>query len=263
MGELPEPDLSGKIDPLFDFLNVPDEEHRILLAGFIVGCFNSEGTMPVLGLIGPKGTIKTGATRLLKRLIDPSTPLTRSLPRKDRDLWIAVKRNRLLTFDNVSKIPDWMSDELCRVASGGGFGTRQLYTDDGEVAIEGSRPMIINGIKDFMSKTDLVDRSIVLDVGSLPATGRRRERTINAAFEKCLPGILGSVLRGVQMALKSEGTDDPEGLPRLADFAAFAMSAMPAFGWTPEQFLTALANNQRTAELLGKFRTVELLKLTG
>jgi hypothetical protein len=36
-------------------------------------------------------------------------------------------------FDNLSAIPAWLSDSLCRLASGGSFAVRQLYTDDDEV----------------------------------------------------------------------------------------------------------------------------------
>jgi hypothetical protein len=42
----------------------------------------------------------------------------------------------LLAFDNVSGLPILLSDALCRLASGGSFAVRRLYTDDEEVLFE-------------------------------------------------------------------------------------------------------------------------------
>jgi len=51
------------------------------------------------------------------------------MPREDRDLFIAAVNGWVLAFDNVSALPDWISDTLCRLSTGGGFATRQLYSD--------------------------------------------------------------------------------------------------------------------------------------
>ena len=48
----------------------------------------------------------------------------RALPRDDRDLFIAASNGHVLAFDNVSGLPAWISDTLCRLATGGGFAVR-------------------------------------------------------------------------------------------------------------------------------------------
>jgi putative DNA primase/helicase len=35
----------------------------------------------------------------------------------------------LLSFDNISAIPVWLSDCLCRLSTGGAYATRGLYTN--------------------------------------------------------------------------------------------------------------------------------------
>ena len=60
-----------------------------------------------------------------KALIDPNAAPVRSL----------AANGYLLAFDNVSGLPIWLSDALCRLASGGSFAVRQLYTDDAEVLV--------------------------------------------------------------------------------------------------------------------------------
>jgi hypothetical protein len=54
-------------------------------------------------------------------------------------------------------LPHWLSDALCRLATGGSFAVRQLYTDDEEVLFEASRPILLNGIEDVICRPDLGD----------------------------------------------------------------------------------------------------------
>jgi hypothetical protein len=75
---------------------------------------------------------------------------------------IAANNGYLLAFDNLSGLPIWLSDALCRLASGGGFAVRQLYTDDEEVLFEAARPTFLNGIEEVISRPDLGDRAIFL-----------------------------------------------------------------------------------------------------
>jgi hypothetical protein len=54
----------------------------------------------------------------------------------------------VLAFDNLSALAPWLSDALCRLASGGSFAVRQLYTDQDEVLFDAARPSLLNGIED-------------------------------------------------------------------------------------------------------------------
>ena len=53
----------------------------------------------------------------------------------------AASNGHVLAFDNVSGLPAWISDTLCRLAAGGGFAVRQLYTDQDEVLFDAARPV--------------------------------------------------------------------------------------------------------------------------
>ena len=59
-------------------------------------------------------------------------------------------------FDNVSKISESFSDALCRLSTGGGYGTRELYTNDEEFLFGAQRPVIINGIDDSIHRSGSV-----------------------------------------------------------------------------------------------------------
>ena len=110
---------------------------------------------------------------ILRALLDPNTAPLRALPREDRDLFIAANNGHVLVFDNVSGLPAWISDTLCRLATGGGFAVRQLYSDQDEVLFDAARPVILNGIEDIVTRPDLADRAIFLTLAAIPEDRRR------------------------------------------------------------------------------------------
>jgi hypothetical protein len=54
---------------------------------------------------------------------------------------------------NLSGLPAWLSDALCRLASGGSFVVRKLYTNDEEVLFKAARPTLLNGIEDIVGRS--------------------------------------------------------------------------------------------------------------
>src|SRR5262245_64966627 len=112
--------------------------------------------------MGEQGSAKSTFATILRSLVDPNTAPLRSFPREDRDLFIAASNGWIVGYDNVSRVPPWLSDALCRLATGGGFSTRKLYTDDEEQLFNAQRPTILNGIEDFIDRPDLDSGTIVL-----------------------------------------------------------------------------------------------------
>jgi len=84
------------------------------------------------------------------------------------------------------------SDALCRLATGGSFAVRRLYTDDEEVLFEASRPILLNGIEDGISRPDLGDRAIFLTLAPIAEMERRPEADLWREFETARPRILGA-----------------------------------------------------------------------
>ena len=97
--------------------------------------------------------------------------------------FIVANNGHVLAFDNLSALPPWLSDTLCRLASGGSFAVRQLYTDQDEVLFEAARPIILNGIEDVVSRPDLADRALFLTLPSLSEAQRRPEKELWQEFE--------------------------------------------------------------------------------
>src|SRR5262245_64837822 len=124
---------------------------------------------------GEHGSAKTTFCKILRALIDPNTASMRALPREDRDAFIAANNGHVLAFDNVSGLPAWISDTLCRLATGGGFAVRQLYSDQDEVLFDAARPVMLNGIEDIVTRPDLADRAVFLSLEPIPEERRRPE----------------------------------------------------------------------------------------
>jgi hypothetical protein len=132
------------------------------------GALRAGGPYPIFAVAGEQGSAKTVLSKLLRALIDPSVAPIRTLPRDERELFIAASNSHVLAFDSLSGLPPWMSDTLCRLTSGGAFSTRRLFTDQDEILIAAARPVILNGIEDFVTRPDLADRAILLTLHRLP-----------------------------------------------------------------------------------------------
>src|SRR5262249_27554593 len=158
---------------------------------------------------------KTVLSKMLRALVDPNVAPVRTLPREERDLFIAANNGHVLAFDNLSALPPWLSDALCRLASGGSFAVRQLYTDQDEVLFDAARPIILNGIEDVVSRPDLADRALFLTLPWLSEARRRPEQKLWQEFELLRPRLMGALLDAL-----SQGCALPQvrlaRLPRMA-----------------------------------------------
>ena len=204
------------------------------------------GPYPVLVLSGEQGSAKSTFSAILRALLDPNTAPLRALPREDRDLFIAASNGHVLAFDNVSGLPPWISDTLCRLATGGGFAVRQLYTDQDEVLFDAARPVILNGIEDIVTRPDLADRAVFLTLEPIPEERRRPEAELWAAFDAERPRILGALLDAVVWGLKRLPDTHLPKLPRMADFALWATACETAL-WPDGTFWSAYCGNRDEA----------------
>jgi hypothetical protein len=236
MQALPLPKKGGDVNLLWNFVNVP-EQARLLVLAFMLECFRVDTPYPILELMGEQGSGKSGTQKMLRRLIDPNSCDLRSSPKTPEDIFIAAGVNHLLSYENVSHLSSEMQDKFCTVATGGGFATRRLYTNNEESVIDVQRPTIINGIVPNAAQQDLVDRCISIE---LPVLTERRESTSLAfEFEKARGEIFGGLMDTFAMALKLLPTIDlpAKDAPRLIEFAKLGMAIAKATGHQPQDFL--------------------------
>lgn len=242
----PLPVREGKLAELFDFINVQEESRALLLAwlGFSL-C--PDGPFPLLAVHGEQGSGKTTACRMLSQLIDPHTAALRSMPRDDRTLMISTRHLWLLGFDNLSALPPWLSDLLCCIATGSAYTARALYTDDSEVVFQARRPILLNGIEEVATRSDLLDRCIVLSLQPIPEERRRSEVELWEGFQGARPRLLGALLDVLVCALRERPAVRLPRAPRMVDFATWATAAESALGLRPGGFLDGYFANIRAS----------------
>ncbi len=246
MLEMPEPKAGGGIDLLRTFLNVEAESDFQLAAGWMVACYRAKGPYPICVIKGTQGSGKSNMLRLLSRLIDPIQAPERNLPKEERELFVSAQGSHLLTFDNLSAVPAGMADALCRVATGGGFSTRSLHTNDDEHIMQARKPILLNGIPDLTRRADLADRSIVITARRLTSDRRRPEEEFWRDFADNEPLILGAMFDAIAYALRVY-PDIPAPAVRMSDAARFMAAAGEAFGWDRGTFGKLLTANRLQA----------------
>jgi hypothetical protein len=241
---LPVPERGGKLAELRSFVNVRNDCEWLLLLGWLFAAMRPRGPYPCLALSGEQGTAKSTLGRNLQKLIDPSVADLRSEPKEARDLMIAASASWLVAYDNLSHLPQWLSDCLCRLATGGGFGTRQLYTDDEEMLFNAMRPALLTSITDVVTAGDLLDRSVALQLETISDENRKTDEALALAFEGARPRILGALLDGLSAGLGLLPSVRLTKLPRMADFALWAEACLRGAGHKPGEFLEAYRRNR-------------------
>ena len=175
-------------------LNISSPNDVVMVVAWPLAALRSRGPYPLLAISGEQGSAKTMLSKMLKALIDPNAAPVRSLAREERELMIAANNSHLLAFDNIPSLPAWLSDALCRLATGGSLAVRRLYTDADEMLFQAARPIVLNGIEDAVIRPDLADRAIFLTLPPVGEGHRRSETELWREFELTRPRILGLFL---------------------------------------------------------------------
>ncbi|MCX4682632.1 ATP-binding protein [Streptomyces sp. NBC_01433] len=218
---LPIPKGGGSLKELRGLLNVTDQSWPLLVSWLVAGLVPGI-PHPLLFLSGEQGTAKSTATKMLVQLLDPSAAPARSTP-KDPDDWsTAAVGSWVVGLDNLSRIPEWLSDAMCRAATGDANVKRTLYSDSDVTVQEFRRVLIVNGIDVGTLRGDLADRMIPVHLHRI--TQRRTETALWEAYDEAQPRIVGALLDLLVRTLQElpavrEKADNGEiPLPRMADY---------------------------------------------
>src|SRR5271154_2400658 len=240
---LPAPEHGGSLDELRRFLNV-DNQGWTLIKAFLVAALRPSVPCPILVAKGEQGAGKTTACRIISALIDPRTGALRGVPREVRDLIAAARNSWLVCFDNLSHLPEELADAACRLATGGGFGGRGLYSDHDEAIFDATRPIVFNAIPDLgAARPDFLDRAVIVEFLDMKPELRRDEAQFWRDFEEARPRILGALLDAAAAGLRNLPNVMLDRPPRMADFAIWINACEERLGMKPGEALTAYQSN--------------------
>lgn len=246
MRALPLPTTGlGNLDQLFDLLRFDDRDLRLLVTAWLVNCITATTSYPILALTGEQGSGKTTFCRALQRLVDPHDMEGRSPPRGEEDIAVAAQHAHLLCYENMSGISQQLSDSLCRVATGAGFAARKLFTDADERQLRFCKPIILNGIDDLATRSDLADRVISVQLEPIPKDRRLTEADLWATYTELQPQLLATILDIVVKVLATPNVDVP--LERMAEYSRLGAKVAIALGLPPTAFSDAYRVNRDVA----------------
>jgi hypothetical protein len=167
----------------------------------------------------------------------------RTPPRNPHDLYIDAVSSWTISLDNISRLPRWLSDTLCMLATGGGFSTRTLFTDREQELFEAMRPSILNGITDVVTADDLTQRSLLVRLPVIPKGSYKTEREIQRTLKAIRPTVFAALLDALVEGLQRIDEVEVEAMPRMGDFASWAVATEEALGGKPGSFMNALGHS--------------------
>ncbi|MBC2867316.1 ATP-binding protein [Streptomyces mexicanus] len=231
MKPLPAPIRDGDgLAKLRALLNTDEDGFRLLVA-WLVASFIPDLPHPILTFRGEQGTGKSYSAKMVIGLIDPSGAPKRTAPRDIKSWATQAFNSWALCLDNVSVIPDWLSDALCRAVTGDGIVDRALYTDDDVVVLEFRRVLAMTTIDAGALAGDLAERLLTIELHTIPDRRRREENELDAAYADAHAAILASLFDLLAEVLRVLPNVRLEERPRMADFARVLAAVDTVKGW--------------------------------
>lgn len=245
------PALIGDIRRVLEFCQLPVNQQLLFLVT-LVTCFVPRIAHPVIHASGSQGSGKSVFTSLWKSLIDPSSVVLSTMPRKPEDLDLLLVRHYGLVLDNLSALNADTCDRLCSFITGGVIEKRTLHTDLETTILKANSIVFFSSIGSLHSRPDMTERTIVFELERVPAEKRMEEEELFESFRAAIPEILGGVFNLLSRAMEIYPDIKLEGLPRMASFAKWGYAIAEAMGGRGVDFLDEYANNStiQTGSLL-------------
>lgn len=256
---LPVPVSGGTLAPLWDIINVAEED-RCLVAGWLINCLLASASMYGLNIYGSQGSAKSSASKILRRITDPSSALTQTLSENRIDELLLTCRDQWVPiFENVSSMSYETQDALCRLSTGDADRRRKLYTDHGMSKSFVLRPWIVNGITNVCTRGDLAERAVPVELSVITSANRLTEHSIEALFAASHASILGCLLDAAVAGMaEREETEQwakaNQMTHRMADAAMWVSACEPHLGFPRGSFISRLTATQEAdgAEVLSE-----------
>ncbi len=219
-GALPEPAQPGTGDlaPLYDLTNLPTEDEP-LISAWMVAALDPDIPHAPLALTAQQGAAKTTTGKAIVRTVDPSPAPLRSAPRSLEEWAVVASGSPVVGLDNVSGLPPWLQDAICRAATGDGMARRELYTDSGLSVLSFRRCVMLTGIDLGALRGDLADRTLLVHPQPIRPDARRLDAEVEAAFTLAWPTITAGLYDLAAEVLETLPAVELVNPPRMADFA--------------------------------------------
>ncbi len=234
------PVKGGEMTKMRALLNVDDSQFR-LLVGWLVATFLPDVPQPILVITGQQGTAKTTTAKMLLSLFDPSEADVQSQPSNEENWAVAARAVAGIGLDNISRMPPWFQDALCKVVTGGAFVRRARYSDDSPSVLKIQRAVVLTTINPGALQGDVADRMLKIELAPVTSGQRRDASEVATAFEQSRGETFGALLALLVEVLRVLPEVELSERPRMADFAGVLAALDKVTGWTTLQdYLSAV-----------------------
>lgn len=234
-----DPDPTGDLTDLLGFVNLRDGADQLLLLVYVVSCLVPDYPHAIPVVVGPQGSAKTTLLRMVRKIIDPSVVEVMTFPYEKVELIQMLAHQWAPYFDNVSRLPLWLSDALCSASTGLGFPKRQLWTDEEDIIFRIKHCVGLTGINAAPTQSDLLDRCLFFKLPAIPEGERRTEKELWADFERGRAALVGGALNALSKAIAVLPSVTAPRVPRMADFARWGCAIAQGLGSSEAEFMAA------------------------
>ena len=238
---LPAPVAGNDLSALQRLLALEGDDWVKVLA-FILIALRPRPPYMALLVTGVTGSGKSVRCEALKYLLDPNDAMRTSLPDRLNDLAVAVLHERLPLFDNVSGMMQATSDLLCLILTGGGHKDRLLYTNQEQSVMKLPRPVILNGISDYVHQSDLLSRGIPLELSAPDQL--LTETEFWRRLEQARPAVLGALCQIAAAGLDRLALAEVSAGNRNADCLQWLAACEQSAGFEPGTFARVIDEAQ-------------------
>ena len=236
-----KPERGGSLTQILEFVNVKNPQEQLLAQAWCVAGIVPGFPHPFAALHGPQGSAKSTSVSVFKQLLDPSKMRLSSPPDNFREFIQVGSHHWFLPIDNLSRLPEWLSDALCRACTGEGFSKRELYSDDDDVVYSFQNIGSLNGINLVVEKPDLMERCIIFGLEKIEKI--QSLSSFNQRFAEAKPLILGAMFDALAGALQRIDSISAENAFRMSDFARWGCAIAEALGHDAKDFISAYQAN--------------------
>jgi len=214
-------------------------ESQFLLKCWIIGfLFRSIlPTMPLLAFIGPKGSGKTTALRLIGKLLCGESWDVIPVGDDEKDFDTLITSKHLVGLDNVDVHKKWLNDKLAVVATGATIQKRELYTTNQSREFPIIASLAITSRTPSFRRDDVAERLLILETARIDESRHTDFMPDFDILNEVIPRrseIWAELIKCCQAVLAVMGDTDIRQIKvpgaRMQDFARFTVMVGKALG---------------------------------
>lgn len=241
--DIEKEEIFGLVHKHFNFKN--EKQEKLFLLYLITSFWGLKMNHPLLILTGEKGSSKSTTMRKVEKLLDPKKSDLCGLPKGSDGLELRLANSYFVALDNLSNISRSVSDTIARAVTGGSVTKRKLYQNTKEIVLNIKAVIAINGVSLVARESDLLDRSLILELKRIESRKIKSEEELWKNFEKDRPKFLGCIFQILAEVMYNDEEVEVKEKIRLADFHIACVKVGRVLGMSSEEVSDLLWENQR------------------